>query len=789
MIGILGEAGSIGSGGVIRPTRGIIGGGGILSAADQIIENYNLTTALPSGATFTRSSSGTRINSAGTLVTETTDVARFDYSPTTLAPQGLLLEPARTNLVIQSDALATTPWSASGCTVTANAIVAPDGATTAETLALTATTGGTQFAIIFQQFTGLTPGATYTASVWIKSAAGGQTVWLMETPTGSVYTRTSIAVTTAWVRHTLTFVAAGTSTYIQIGVDKRDTSQTGQAAATIHAWRVQLELGSTASSSIATTTATVTRAADSLSLPIPDGIWDITTTDTNGSTTVRRSVVGGYSVTPRSGQLRVTSIRAALVATYAGFDSDAVTYLHNNQLTDLTGRRAIDATIKAIKANGSLTWADIAFAGFAPGRNLDTGTTVKLAGGWTAATAVNGTLSSESRMRNGNAYGLFTNNGSTTTNPTNISFPSLPLSADYGMILLCRTYGNPAGSRPLYGIGNNTVNMVQLGAQHVALGGDNDTNFTRALAPSRTSAIGHIQEANAGSPRGIALAEYGYDRTVTGVNAFGTLTAYLGTQWISSSASNTTVGGDPEVILEGVCFLKNPSKAKWRTLASILKANLVVPEPRQIKEFILTGQSNAPRDAAIAFDLIVGADADYKGRYLIQNYTNINQPLSQWVGSSAPYARTGYYNSDILPGTGSWAVLTNTYEPNGTPAGMIWVQGEADAGFSQAGNDTTLNAIAADYQNKLQAFVNFVRADYPNLPIVLLQIDWTTATGAQVTRLATIRAAQAAIVAANTKMTLVDTRGMTRNADGVHLQGQGIVDAMTAAWTALKALL
>ena len=780
-----------GSGGIIRTTRGIIRRGGIISAPDQVVKSYPLTSALPSEATFTRAGSATRFNSAGTMVTETINVPRFDYDPTTLIAQGLLIEPAATNVLRQSEALGTTPWTTSNATVTANTIVAPDGATTAESVAIVATNGATQYAIVYQP---ITQGGNnvYTYSKWLKGAVGGEVVWLMMTTDGSTYQRVQCTLTTTWQRFSLTYSAASSNIthYLQVGVDKRDSSQTGKAAQTVHMWGGQVELGTVATSYIKTLTTSVTRAADSLSLPLTDGIWDITTTDTTGTTTSRKSAVSGYLVTPRSGKLRVTTLRAALVATYGGFDTDSKTFLHANQIVDLTGRKSVDATFKALKADGSLTFADIAFAGFAPGRNLDTGTTVKLAGGWTAAAAVNGTLSSESRMRNGNGFGLWTNNGSSETLPTRIVFPSLPLTVDYGVVLVCRPYGNPAGGRALYGLGNNAIGIQQLGSQHVLLGSDFDSNFTRALAPSRSSAVGHIQETNGGSPRGIALGEYGYDRTVSGVNVFGTLTAYIGTQWISGGASSTTVEGDTPVVLEAVCFFKNPTKAKWRRIAAILEANLLIPESRTIQEFILTGQSNAPRDAALAFDLIVGADADYKGRYLVQNFTNINHPLSQWVGAGPSYARTGFYNSDIVPPTGTWPVLLSTYEPtNRTPAGMLWFQGEADAGFSQGGTSAEQNAVAAVYQTKLQSFVDFVRADYPNIPIVVFQIDWTTATGDQITRLATIRAAQAAVVAANSRMALVDTRGMTRNVDGVHLQGQGVVDSMQAGWTAMKALL
>ena len=62
---------------------------------------------LPSGVVFTRASTATYFDATGTLQTATSNTPRWDYNPTTLALNGLLIEEARTNLLLNSATLGT----------------------------------------------------------------------------------------------------------------------------------------------------------------------------------------------------------------------------------------------------------------------------------------------------------------------------------------------------------------------------------------------------------------------------------------------------------------------------------------------------------------------------------------------------------------------------------------------------------------------------------------------------------------------------------------------------------
>ena len=93
--------------------RGTMPGGVSLSMG------YALTPALVNGETIVRATTARFVGSDGLIQSAAANIARFAYNPSTLASLGLLVEPAATNHILQSEDLATT-WTQLNTTVSAN---------------------------------------------------------------------------------------------------------------------------------------------------------------------------------------------------------------------------------------------------------------------------------------------------------------------------------------------------------------------------------------------------------------------------------------------------------------------------------------------------------------------------------------------------------------------------------------------------------------------------------------------------------------------------------------------
>jgi hypothetical protein len=214
--------------------------------------------------------------------------ARFDCNPTTGESLGLLVEEQRTNLQTYSSQFDNGVWVNVASSITVNTVVAPDGTLLGDKLV--ENTASSTHSVYARP--SITSGTTYALSFYVKpsgrnrvtiqqfnssSAYAGAT---FDVSTGTVVTVSGtgasgsiVSVGNGWYRCVLIGLAdATTSSYMQISLaqDSHATAgaetYTGNGFSGVFIWGSQFEAGSFATSYIATTSASATRAQDLASM-------------------------------------------------------------------------------------------------------------------------------------------------------------------------------------------------------------------------------------------------------------------------------------------------------------------------------------------------------------------------------------------------------------------------------------------------------------------------------------------------------------------------------------------
>jgi hypothetical protein len=223
------------------------------TATERVLPRMALdftTASLDPRVTVTRAlNTATIINSSGLVEGVNANLPRFDYDPSTLACKGLLIEETRSNLFVESSNFSTL-WvtDVGACTVTSDDAISPDGTQNADKLAFVGTNANR-----YQTVVGLTIGASYTMTVWLRVASGTASVSI-----GNINAGVNVAqtVTTTWQRFTVTQTASAAIRYPQITATNVD----------VFAWGAQLEAGAFATSYIPTVATSLTRNADAVAM-------------------------------------------------------------------------------------------------------------------------------------------------------------------------------------------------------------------------------------------------------------------------------------------------------------------------------------------------------------------------------------------------------------------------------------------------------------------------------------------------------------------------------------------
>lgn len=248
---------------------------------------------------------------------------------------GLLVEPATTNLITQSQDTTQAAWTKLGCS-TGTAILAPDNSTTAIPITITAT----PFPSLREAFS-VTSGLPYAFSGFFRRISGdsfldfelndttaGQATTYVNLVTGAFaqtnqtnWTLNSSSINpilNGWYDINNTFTPSFTSTNVWFNMYQSAVALgagvTAGAASTIGSvmadWGLQLEQNSLVTSYFPTTSGSATRATDILQITVANGIYDVLVEDTTGSTFTTTTVITGfYNVQPRAGQTHITRVR------------------------------------------------------------------------------------------------------------------------------------------------------------------------------------------------------------------------------------------------------------------------------------------------------------------------------------------------------------------------------------------------------------------------------------------------------------------------------------------------
>ncbi len=239
--------------------------------------------------TFTRATPPAYyVDRNGVLRLAEVDALRTEWTGSDFSTPNVLLEGARTNAWTRSEALDDAAWTKTRCSISADATTAPDGATTADKIVEDGTASSTHN--VSRAAPAVTNDTNQAFSLFAKAAErseirvtyeqqdGSTAFAYIDLSTGTIGTTNDVvsvsveAMADGWYRIELVADSASGGTtdtgYVYLSSGSETISYNGDGSSGVYVWGMQFEVDqSSGSSYIQTVGSTVTRAAETLTLP------------------------------------------------------------------------------------------------------------------------------------------------------------------------------------------------------------------------------------------------------------------------------------------------------------------------------------------------------------------------------------------------------------------------------------------------------------------------------------------------------------------------------------------
>lgn len=299
------------------------------------------------GGTFTRASTAYARVGSSNLVQYGSNIRRLEGGR-------VLIEGSRTGTGRWSEQIDNAFWTKTNCTVSANAVTAPDGTLTADRI--TTTTGGLTTSISGTIATAPTGNGSLT--FYARADESYTASYLYDS--NGVDQDTNFTVTTSWQRIRVNYggVTAAPTLYFR----PHAVGGSGTAGRVLYIWGVHTENGSSPSSYIQTTSANVVRSADSLTYA--SGSWNTYLATGNysfvwkpmGTSTQVNVVTDFLSFGSANDRLSITNTDAVtvVVGSVAQVTTGAITWSEDQEITITVRPSAGSVTVSgATTGNGT----------------------------------------------------------------------------------------------------------------------------------------------------------------------------------------------------------------------------------------------------------------------------------------------------------------------------------------------------------------------------------------------------------------------------------------------------